>query len=89
MILVLNCSYKFFILIPIHFQAMLHRWPSWAPKGEYLHVEKMKLISPFVPKLGFPALFRVVNGTIFVPIIQVSISPTFYAQLLRMQIPRA
>ena len=48
---------------------MLYRWPSWAPKGEYLHVEKMKFISPFVPKLGFPALFRIVNGTVYVPII--------------------
>ena len=48
---------------------MLYRWPSWAPKGEYLHVEKMKLISPLIPKFGFPALFKAVNGTVYVPII--------------------
>jgi len=54
----------------LHFtKAMAHRWPSWAPRGEFEHFDSMRLLSKWVPNTGFPALFKHVNGKVYTPII--------------------
>ena len=49
---------------------MLAHWPSWAPQTEYYGVAQMSYISPFIPHLGFPTLFRLLNGVVHIPIIK-------------------
>ena len=28
------------------FEAMLAKWPSWAPRGEYMFIDQMSVIAP-------------------------------------------
>lgn len=51
-------------------QAVLSRWPSWAPRKDYKFIDQMRYISPFVPKSTFPFFFKQLNGNVYVPIIE-------------------
>jgi hypothetical protein len=51
-------------------QGVLHRWPSWAKRDEYAHFNLTKLVSPLLPSLGFPALFKLIVGTVHIPIVR-------------------
>ena len=53
-----------------YFQAVLHRWPSWAPKDEYAYMDILKHAVPLVPTFGFPALFKWTIGNVLIPIIR-------------------
>ncbi len=57
-------------VIFFHLQAMNYRWPSWAPREEYLYFDKVRHIMNFVPHTGFPTVFRMMNGKVFTPIIE-------------------
>jgi len=50
-------------------QAMSVRWPSWAPKDEF-YGEKFSYLTQFMPSAPFPTVFRMMNGTVHVPIIE-------------------
>ena len=50
-------------------QAMLARWPSWAPRTDFPLIDYMGILAA-VPPIGFPTLFRVMNGKVYVPIIE-------------------
>ena len=49
---------------------MAYRWPSWAPRGEYEHFDSIRKLCGWVPQAGFPALFKLLNGRIYTPIIE-------------------
>jgi len=51
-------------------QAMLARWPSWAPRSEYYGIDRVRLFSNYIPHVGFPSVFRALNGNVFVPIVE-------------------
>ena len=51
-------------------KAMAYRWPSWAPRGEYEHFDSIRKLCGWVPQAGFPALFKLLNGRIYTPIIE-------------------
>ena len=49
---------------------MTSRWPSWAPKTEYLGLERFGFISGLIPRLGFSTVFKLMNGRVFTPIVE-------------------
>ncbi len=49
---------------------MNHRWPSWAPRGEYLYFDQVRHLTTLIPMTGFPTIFRMLNGKVFTPIIE-------------------
>ncbi len=51
-------------------QSVLARWPSWAPRSEYYGMERLRPLSPYLPRAGFPALFRAFVGRVHVPIVE-------------------
>jgi len=53
----------------VFMKAMTHRWPSWAPRGEYQHFDKVRNVTQWLPQTGFPSIFRLLNGRVHVPII--------------------
>jgi len=50
-------------------QAMLARWPSWAPKAEYKYVDQMSYIAP-VMHLGCTYVWKLLNGKVHCPILK-------------------
>jgi hypothetical protein len=63
------------------FQAVLHRWPSWAPRNEYAYMDVVKLAIPFLPTFGFPSLFKWAIGNVHIPIIR-NAGQIFFANFL-------
>ena len=49
---------------------MTFRWPSWAPKTEYLGIDHVGFIAPLIPSVGFPTVFRLMNGVVHTPIVE-------------------
>lgn len=51
-------------------KAVTHRWPSWAPRGEYEHFDSIRSAAQWIPQNRWtPSLFRLVSGRVHVPII--------------------
>ena len=50
-------------------QAMLARWPSWAPRGEFLYIDQVSYIAPFM-HLGCTHVWKLLNGRVFCPILK-------------------
>ena len=50
-------------------KSMSHRWPSWAPRGEFEHFDTIRTLVPWIPHQCFPALFRLMNGQVYLPIL--------------------
>ena len=48
---------------------LIFRWPSWAPRGEFEHFDNVRRLAGWIPQSGFPSLFKLMNGQIYVPII--------------------
>lgn len=51
-------------------KAMVNRWPSWAPRSEFLFYNKIQHLVKFVPHFGFNAVFKYLFGHVYVPIIE-------------------
>jgi len=50
-------------------QAVLARWPSWAPRGEFLCIDQVAYLAP-VMHLGCTHMWRLLNGKVYCPIIR-------------------
>ena len=50
-------------------QAMLARWPSWAPRGEFLYIDQVSYIAPIM-HLGCTHVWKLLNGRVFCPILK-------------------
>ena len=50
-------------------QAMLARWPSWAPRGEFLYIDQVAYIAPIM-HLGCTHVWKLLNGRVFCPILK-------------------
>ena len=48
---------------------LISRWPSWAPRGEYEHFDSIRRVASWIPQSGFPSLFKLMNGQVYVPIL--------------------
>ena len=51
-------------------RAMVHRWPSWAPRSEFLFFDKVQHFVKLVPQFGFNTAFKLLFGQVYVPIIE-------------------
>ena len=49
---------------------MMFRWPSWAPRSEFLFYDKVQHFAKLVPHFGFQAVFRLLFGNVYVPVIE-------------------
>jgi len=50
-------------------QAMLAKWPSWAPRGEFLYIDQISHIAP-VMHLGCTYVWKLLNGKVYCPILK-------------------
>jgi len=50
-------------------QAVLARWPSWAPRGEFLYIDQISHIAPAM-HLGCTYVWKMLNGQVFCPILR-------------------
>ncbi|XP_023333646.1 platelet-activating factor acetylhydrolase isoform X1 [Eurytemora carolleeae] len=50
-------------------QIMLEKWPSWAPRGEFMYFDQMKVIAPMM-HIGCKQVFKLLNGTVHCPILK-------------------
>jgi len=50
-------------------QAMLAKWPSWAPRGEYMFIDQMSVIAP-VMHIGCTQVWKFLNGIVHCPILK-------------------
>ena len=50
-------------------QAVLARWPSWAPRGEFLCIDQVAYLAP-VMHLGCTHMWRLLNGKVYCPILR-------------------
>lgn len=50
-------------------QAMLARWPSWAPRGEFLFIDQISYIAPLM-HLGCTHVWKLLNGRVHCPILK-------------------
>ena len=51
-------------------RSMIYRWPSWAPRSEFLFYNKVQHFVKLVPYYGFTKAFRYLFGHVYVPIIE-------------------
>jgi len=49
-------------------QAMLAKWPSWAPKAEYKYLDQMSYVAPFM-HFGCTHVWKLLNGRVYCPIL--------------------
>lgn len=50
-------------------QAVLAKWPSWAPRGEFMYIDQISYIAP-VMHLGCTHVWKLLNGKVFCPILR-------------------
>jgi len=50
-------------------QAMLAKWPSWAPRGEYMYIDQVSYIAPLM-HLGCTHIWKFLNGKVHIPILK-------------------
>ena len=50
-------------------QAILAKWPSWAPRGEFLFIDQISVLAPVI-HIGCTHVWRLLNGEVFCPIIR-------------------
>jgi len=50
-------------------QAVLARWPSWAPRGEFLYIDQVAYLAP-VMHLGCTHVWKLLNGRVYCPILR-------------------
>jgi len=50
-------------------QAMLAKWPSWAPRGEYMYIDQISYIAPML-HLGCTHVWKLLNGKVHIPILK-------------------
>jgi len=50
-------------------QAMLAKWPSWAPRGEYRYIDQVSYIAPLM-HLGCTHIWKFLNGKVHIPILK-------------------
>jgi len=50
-------------------QAMLAKWPSWAPRGEFLFIDQISYIAPLM-HLGCTHVWKILNGRVYCPILK-------------------
>ena len=50
-------------------QAVLGRWPSWAPREEFLCIEQVALLGPLL-HLGGAHIWKLLNGEVYCPILK-------------------
>lgn len=51
-------------------RSMIYRWPSWAPRSEFLFYNKVQHLVKLVPYFGFTKGFKFLFGHVYVPIIE-------------------
>ena len=51
-------------------KSMVYRWPSWAPRSEFLFYNKVQHIVKLVPYFGFTKAFKLLFGHVYIPIIE-------------------
>lgn len=50
-------------------QAVLARWPSWAPRGEFMFIDQISYIAPLM-HLGCTHVWKILNGRVHCPILK-------------------
>lgn len=50
-------------------QAMLEKWPSWAPRGEFMYIDQVSYIAPLM-HLGCTHVWKFLNGQVHIPILK-------------------
>lgn len=50
-------------------QAMLEKWPSWAPRGEFMYIDQVSYIAPLM-HLGCTHIWKFLNGQVHIPILK-------------------
>ena len=50
-------------------QAILAKWPSWAPRGEFLFIDQISVLAPVI-HIGCTPVWRLLNGEVFCPTIK-------------------
>jgi len=50
-------------------QAILAKWPSWAPRGEFLFIDQISVLAPVI-HIGCTHVWRLLNGEVFCPTIK-------------------
>ena len=51
-------------------KSMVYRWPSWAPRSEFLFYNKVQHLIKLVPHFGFNRVFKYMFGSVYIPIIE-------------------
>ena len=51
-------------------KSMVHYWPSWAPRSEFLFYNKVQHLIKLVPHSGFSRIFRYLFGHVYIPILE-------------------
>jgi len=50
-------------------QAVLAKWPSWAPRAEYMYIDQVSYIAPLMHH-GVTHLWKILNGKVHCPILR-------------------
>eukprot|EP00090_Calanus_glacialis_P009424 TRINITY_DN17792_c0_g1_i1.p1 TRINITY_DN17792_c0_g1~~TRINITY_DN17792_c0_g1_i1.p1 ORF type:complete len:439 (+),score=123.75 TRINITY_DN17792_c0_g1_i1:76-1392(+) len=50
-------------------QAVLAKWPSWAPRGEFMYIDQISYIAPLM-HLGCTHVWKFLNGKVHIPILK-------------------
>eukprot|EP00092_Neocalanus_flemingeri_P017862 GFUD01019326.1.p1 GENE.GFUD01019326.1~~GFUD01019326.1.p1 ORF type:complete len:435 (+),score=115.81 GFUD01019326.1:86-1390(+) len=50
-------------------QAVLAKWPSWAPRGEFMYIDQVSYIAPLM-HLGCTHVWKLLNGKVHCPILK-------------------
>ena len=50
-------------------QAVLAKWPSWAPRGEFMYIDQISYIAPMM-HLGCTHVWKFLNGKVHIPILK-------------------
>jgi len=50
-------------------QAVLARWPSWAPRGEFMYIDQVSYIAPLM-HLGCTHVWKILNGKVHCPVLR-------------------
>ena len=51
-------------------KSMVHRWPSWAPRKEFMWYERVQHLIKLMPYFGFNTAFKYLFGQVYIPIIE-------------------
>ena len=62
---------------------LVSRWPSWAPRGEFLFIDQVSYIAPLM-HLGCTHVWKLLNGRVHCPILKAA--PVSRAQVRHLRL---